>query len=74
MSFHIHECYKQQINEHEKRRNKAIQALQATLSRYDEEVGNERTRELQDLRDAFEMQKSEFSAWKETINEPHIKL
>lgn len=55
-------------------RNKAIQLLQQTLGRYDEEVGNERTRELQDLRDAFEMQKSEFAAWKETVNEPHIKL
>jgi hypothetical protein len=55
-------------------RNKAIQALQATLHRYDEEVGNDRTRELQDLQKAFEMQKTEFSQWKETINEPQIKL
>jgi hypothetical protein len=73
MSFHIHECATN-VPTNNPNRNKAIQALQATLGRYDEEVGNERTRELQDLRDAFEMQKGEFALWKETINEPHIKL
>jgi uncharacterized protein YutD len=55
-------------------RDKAIQAYQSILHKYDIEVGEERTRELEELRNAFEMQKKEFALWKETVCEPQIKL
>ena len=55
-------------------RDKAIQALQAILHKYDVEVGEERTRELEELRNALEMQRKEFAVWKETVYEPQIVL
>lgn len=56
------------------RRDKAIQSLQAILHKYDVEVGEERTRELTELRNALELQRKEFAVWKETIYEPQIVL
>lgn len=55
-------------------RDKAIQSFQAILHKYDVEVGEERTRELEELRNALEMQRKEFALWKETVCEPQIKL
>lgn len=55
-------------------RDKAIQSLQAILNKYDVEVGEERTRELEELRNALELQRKEFAVWKETIYEPQIVL
>lgn len=55
-------------------RDKAIQAFQAILHKYDIEVGEERTRELEELRSALELQRKEFAIWTETICEPQIKL
>lgn len=55
-------------------RDKAIQSLQAILHKYDIEVGEERTRELEELRNALELQRKEFAVWKETIYEPQIVL
>jgi hypothetical protein len=56
------------------RRDKAIQAFQGILHKYDVEVGEERTRELEELRNALEMQRKEFAIWKESVYEPQIKL
>jgi hypothetical protein len=55
-------------------RDKAIQAYQSILHKYDVEVGEERTRELEELRNALDMQRKEFALWKETVCEPQIKL
>lgn len=55
-------------------RDKAIQALQAILHKYDIEVGEERTRELDELRGALDLQKKEFVTWKDTVFEPQIDL
>lgn len=55
-------------------RENAIQALQAILHKYDVEVGEERTHELDELRNALDLQRNEFALWKETVCEPQIKL
>lgn len=55
-------------------RDKAIQSFQAILHKYDVEVGEERTRELEELRNALDLQRKEFALWKETVAEPQIKL
>lgn len=54
-------------------REKAIQAFQAILHKYDVEVGEERTQELDELRSALELQRNEFALWTETVCEPQIK-
>lgn len=51
-----------------------IQALQGILHKYDIEVGEERTRELEELTTALELQRKEFAVWKETVFEPQIEL
>ena len=55
-------------------RDKAIQSLQAILHKFDVEVGEERTRELDDLKNTLEAQRKEFSLWQTDICEPQIKL
>lgn len=55
-------------------REKAIQAFQAILHKYDVEVGDERTRELEELRNALDLQRKEFQLWQETVCEPQVKL
>jgi hypothetical protein len=55
-------------------RDKAIQSFQAILNKYDVEVGEERTRELEELRNALELQRKEFALWRETVAEPQMKL
>ncbi|KAG5677299.1 hypothetical protein PVAND_007068 [Polypedilum vanderplanki] len=55
-------------------KDKAIQALQAILHKYDVEVGEERTRELEELRSALELQRKEFGIWKDTVFDPQIRL
>ncbi|CRL03086.1 CLUMA_CG016753, isoform A [Clunio marinus] len=55
-------------------KQKAVQAFQAILHKYDIEVGEERTRELDDLQNALELQRKEFATWKESVCEPQIKL
>ena len=55
-------------------REKAIQGLQIILHKYDNEVGDERTRELEELRNALDLQRKEFTTWKDTVYEPQIEL
>lgn len=55
-------------------RDKAIQSFQAILHKYDVEVGEERTRELNELRSTLDLQRKEFALWKETVCQPQIKL
>lgn len=55
-------------------RDKAIQTFQGILHKYDVEVGEERTCELEELNNALELQRREFALWKETVCEPQIKL
>lgn len=54
-------------------REKSIQMLQVILSKYDAEIGEDKTHELNELRNALELQKTEFVLWKETICEPQIR-
>jgi len=54
-------------------RDKAIRDFQAILSKYDGDVGDA-TRELEELRNALELQRKEFANWKETVCEPQIRL
>jgi len=55
-------------------REKAIQGLQIILNKYDVEVGEERTRELEELHNALDLQRKEFTVWKDTVFEPQIEL
>ncbi len=55
-------------------RDKAVQTLQAILHKYDVEVGEERTRELDELRSDLELQEKEFLFWKTETFEPQIIL
>jgi hypothetical protein len=59
---------------HSTRRDKAILSLQAILHKYDVEVGEERTRELEELRAALNMQRQEFGIWNDTVFEPQIRM
>jgi hypothetical protein len=44
------------------------------LNKYDVEVGEERTRELEELHNALDLQRKEFTVWKDTVFEPQIEL
>ncbi|CAG9799302.1 unnamed protein product [Chironomus riparius] len=75
------EAYKQLLNKNltkEKRlreqKAKAIQGLQIILNKYDVEVGEERTKELEELHNALDLQRKEFTVWKDTVFEPQIEL
>lgn len=57
-----------------KNRGKAIQGLQIILNKYDVEVGEERTKELEELHNALDLQRKEFTVWKDTVFEPQIEL